>query len=86
MYMRCVALLKALRSSFIAECLTVQSASAEGLDLFKQVEIQATPVEFSQESIMPDTGSAYIFITDAVYKGVPAASVAVEAFNHGGQA
>ncbi len=30
---------------------------------------------------MPDTGSAYIFITDAVFKGDPAASVAVETSN-----
>ncbi len=45
-----------------------------------------TPVDFLQEPVMPATGSAYTCITDGVFKGDPAASVAVEAFNYGGQA
>ena len=86
MHIRCAALLKDLRNSFIAECPTIQSASAEDLELFRQLEIHLTPIEFLQECVMPDHDPAYIFIADAVFKSDPAASVAVETFNHGGQA
>lgn len=85
MHLRCSSLLKDLRNTFIAECPTIQSASAEDLELFRQVEIQVTPVEYLK-CVMPDHDPAYIFIADAVFKSDPAASVAVETFNHGGQA
>ena len=58
----------------------------EDLDIFKQLEIQVTPVEFLKEGVMPDTDPAYVFITDAVFKSDPATSVAMESFSHGGQA
>ena len=86
MHTRCAALLKDLRNSFIAECPTVQSASAEDLELFRQLEIHLIPAVFLQEWVMPDHDPAYIFIADAVLKSDPAASVAVETFHHGGQA
>lgn len=86
MHMRCAALLNNLRSSFIAECPNIQSASAEDLEIFKQLEIHGTPIDFLQGSIMPMADPAYIFIGDAVLESDPAASIASETFHHGGQA
>ena len=86
MHTRCVALVNDLRSSFIAECPTIQSASAKDLKIFKQVEKHRTPIDFLQENIMPIADPAYMFIADAVLESDPAASIAVETFNHGGQA
>ena len=72
MHTRCAALLKDLRTSFITECPTIQSASAEDSELFKQLEIQVTPNDFLQECVMPDTDPAYISIADVVFKSDPA--------------
>lgn len=85
MHTRCAALLKDLRTSFITECPTLQSASAEDSELFKQLEIQVTPNEFLQECFMPDTDPAYISIADVAFKSDPAASLSVETFKRGGQ-
>lgn len=86
MHTRCAALLKDLRSSFIAECPIIQPASAEHSEVFQQLGLQITPIEFLQESVMPEADSAYICIADAVFKSDPAASFAVQTFSHGGQA
>lgn len=86
MHTRCAALLKDLRSSFIAECLTIQFVSAQDLKIFKQLEIQVTPIEFLQEFVMSKADPAYICIANAVFKSDPAASIVVETFSRGGQA
>lgn len=83
MHTRCAALLKDLRSSFIAGCPTNQSASGEDLEMFKQLELHVKPIEFLQQFVMPADAArlAYICIAHAVFASDPAASVAVQVFN-----
>lgn len=86
MHTRCAALLKDLRSAFIADCPTMQSASAEDLEMFKQLEIQLMPIEILRECVMPDADAAYICVADAVFKSDLTESVTEETFSHGGKA
>ena len=60
-YPHCAALLKDPRRHFIAECLTVQSTSAEDLEVFHQLNFRVT---FLQK-FLPDADLAYIRIVDA---------------------
>lgn len=56
----------------------MQSASAEDLETFKQLEILVTPIEYLQESVMPEADPANICIADAAFKNGPAAFVVVK--------
>ena len=86
MHTRCAALLKDLRSAFIADCPTMQSASAEDLEMFKQLEIQLMPIEVLRECVMPDADAAYICVADAVFKSDLTESVTEETISHGERA
>ena len=81
MHAHCAALLKDLRSHFIAECLTVPSTSAEDLEVFQQLNLRVTFLR----KFLPDADHAYIRIVDPVSKSDPAIFIAVETFNHGRQ-